>query len=122
MVSGVNPVAYNIAWDAPWLGGSVMIREYLLRIGFSACMFKDEEVDRDTTGDRDNWNANELGNNKATKMVETTIVEDEDTMVMVQSEVQTEKKKKNGGGRGEKTFAGIFSPNETYSEKNGVPS
>ena len=55
-------------------------------------------------------------------MVETTIVEDEDTMVMVQSEVQTEKKKKNGGGRGEKTFAGIFSPNETYSEKNGVPS
>ena len=40
IVSGVNPVAYNIAWEAPWLGGSVMMREYLFKISFSpsACM------------------------------------------------------------------------------------
>lgn len=40
IVSGVNPVAYNIAWEAPWLGGSVMMREYLFKMSFSAsaCM------------------------------------------------------------------------------------
>lgn len=29
--SGVIPVAYNIACDAPWLGGSVIVREYLFK-------------------------------------------------------------------------------------------
>ena len=40
IVSGVRPVAYNIAWEAPWLGGSVIIREYLFKISFSASACK----------------------------------------------------------------------------------
>ena len=54
-------------------------------------------------------------------MVETTIVEDEDTMVMVQSEVQTEKKKRTAAAAARKPLRGFFHPMKHIPRKMVFP-